>query len=135
MPAGHALRGMISNGTPLLSLQFQAYCRVCYTKACLRFGWVEERSGEKGDEDVIYRNYATDEESKLPPIYTPSDHFYATKIQSIWAVHKAKNFIRRLLLKSTMGEIAASAILRYQPVSYIGHGLEGIQSIHIILNT
>jgi hypothetical protein len=141
LPPGQGIRGMIEISQSLLCpLQYEAHCRLYYTRLCLKFGWHEEKgllqeavegeaegrvsSGERTY--FFYKNYSTGEESRTPPIYSPVDHYMACKIQSIWAVHKAKKFIRSLLVQDSIVNIAYSAIVRYQQVASIGYGMEGI---------
>lgn len=137
LPPGQALRGMIDSAQTLSKLQYETHCRLYYTRLCLKFGWFEEKgelkddiAGSSSQTYFFYKNYSTGEESRTPPVYTPVDHYYASKIQSIWAVHKAKKFIRSLLAQDSIVNIAYSAIMRYQQVAYIGHEMEGNMAFH-----
>lgn len=119
--------GMIESAKPLAALQFQGFCRVYYTKAALKFGWREiKKAGRNGENEVIYLNNYSLEESRMPPIYTPHEHFYAGKIQGAWAVHQARKHLKSLLLKDSLSVLVASAIVRYQKLAYVGYGLEGV---------
>jgi hypothetical protein len=124
---GQSLMGMIDSAKPLTLLQFQGFCRVYYTKAALKYGWREiKKVAPDGQTVVLYLNNHSLEESKMPPIYTPHEHFHAGKIQGAWAVCQAKKLLKSLLLKDSMGVLVASAILRYQKHAYIGYGLEAV---------
>jgi hypothetical protein len=129
LPPSQALRGMIDTTRSMNRLQYQAHCRLYYTKLCLIFGWHEEKvetnDGSREQTYFIYKNYNTGAESRTPPIYTSIDHYCAGKIQSIWAVFKAKKFIKTLLVQDTLVNVAYSAIVRYQQIAFIGYGMEG----------
>lgn len=128
---------MIDTTQILNRLQYEGHCRIYYTRLCLKFGWFEEKMTipDENSNPLVYyyyKNYNTGEELKTPPIYTPVDHYYACKIQSIWAVYKAKKYMKSLLIQDSIINIAYSAIMRYQQVSYIGYNLEGVTTPQIL---
>lgn len=128
---------MIDTTQLLNRLQYSVHCRLYYTRLCLKFGWVEEKMSLV-DEDsktqtiYFYKNYNTGEESRVPPVYTAIDHYCACKIQSIWSCYLAKKYMKSLLIRDSMVNIAYSAIVRYQQVAFIGYEMEGVSIPQIL---
>ena len=92
-----------------------------YTRRILKFGWNAIKVSDK----FIYRDVETNETVHDPPFLTPSDEYYAKKIQTAWAIKSARKYCKKMLRQVTLGELLNNAVDKVQQTSFIGFKYEG----------
>lgn len=92
-----------------------------YTRKILKFGW----TSTKVSDTFIYRNADTNHTTYDPPFLTPSDEYYAKKIQTAWAVKKARRYCKKMMRQLCLGELLNDAVEKAQQISFIGFKYEG----------
>jgi hypothetical protein len=73
-------------------------------------------------------NSETKEITHHPPFLTPSEEYYAKKIQTAWVILKARKYCKRMIRQICLGEVLKDAIYKAKQLSFIGFKYEGADS-------
>lgn len=126
--AGSLYFGMVSAYKQVRKFESRFRFGIKYVRRPLKFGWVSERLP---DGSTIYNNVLLSTskirvQTTTMPSYTAKEDFYARKIQSLWAIRKAKMRFWTLLNSVPLLNIVNSAIKTYQKFAFVGHENEGV---------
>ena len=114
------LKTMNRVSNELRKLQFKIDVKINYCRHALVYPWKKHPTLKNS-----YVNPRTSEVTSIPPRYTLTDHFYAKKIQSVWAVRVAKKKFKAVLWDVSVHSIVVGVIEKYKKIAFIGYGLEG----------
>ena len=127
--------GLLECANRLAVLDKGVRCQASYNFVPFRLGWsVLRESTLSSDVDVVFVNSITKARttSMTEATYRPSHDYYARKLQSIWAVRKARKAFSRLIWSEPVEELVNSTIERCKKTAFVGYGNEGVTTLHLV---